>query len=432
MSANRINFYIDIPNRRLVRDFFSNVEIVPRPFTQGDTLNVRIIGVEPNIGGDPTRPWRYVPLPTSVYLGLGPVGEAPTLGTFTLTYGADTTTALAYNITAAALETALNALASITSAGGIDVTGPDNGPYQIVFRSVGTRTAITGNADLLYPLSSIQVYEARPGDAGTPEIQVVVIDRQPAALAQIFTAISNPGITITTLQEGATGVPEIQRIALDADTNGGTFTLSFNGETTGALPYNTTAANFQSELENLTTVNLANIIVTGAFPEFVVTFLGNLAGSQPAITASSAGLIGPVGVEGALALNTAGIEQLLDGEASIETKLEISASIGGNPVTLIQINATLINDQIPNAPASAAALPSYYTAAESDALFATQTGVTIANLTADASTTHALNPTFSDTEVETALNALGTKINAIITKQNDILTQLEAAALLTA
>jgi hypothetical protein len=33
---------------------------------------------------------------------------------------------------------------------------------------------------------------------------------------------------------------------------------------------------------------------------------------------------------------------------------------------------------------------------------------------ADASTAHALNSTFSDTEVEAALNALGTKINAII------------------
>lgn len=34
---------------------------------------------------------------------------------------------------------------------------------------------------------------------------------------------------------------------------------------------------------------------------------------------------------------------------------------------------------------------------------------------APASTAHALNATFSDTEVEAALNALGTKINAILT-----------------
>lgn len=33
---------------------------------------------------------------------------------------------------------------------------------------------------------------------------------------------------------------------------------------------------------------------------------------------------------------------------------------------------------------------------------------------ADASVAHALNATFSDTEVEAALNALGVKINAIL------------------
>lgn len=35
-------------------------------------------------------------------------------------------------------------------------------------------------------------------------------------------------------------------------------------------------------------------------------------------------------------------------------------------------------------------------------------------LVADASTAHALSATFTDTEVEAALNALGTKINSIL------------------
>jgi len=35
-------------------------------------------------------------------------------------------------------------------------------------------------------------------------------------------------------------------------------------------------------------------------------------------------------------------------------------------------------------------------------------------LVADASVAHALNAVFSDTEVEAALNALGTKVNAIL------------------
>jgi hypothetical protein len=39
---------------------------------------------------------------------------------------------------------------------------------------------------------------------------------------------------------------------------------------------------------------------------------------------------------------------------------------------------------------------------------------TAQTLVADASVAHALNATFSDTEAEAALNALGTKINAIL------------------
>ena len=39
---------------------------------------------------------------------------------------------------------------------------------------------------------------------------------------------------------------------------------------------------------------------------------------------------------------------------------------------------------------------------------------------ADASVAHALNATFSDTEVEAALNALGTKINLILDALDEV------------
>lgn len=430
MSARDLTLVVDIPNRRLIRDFFSNLEVLPKSLMQGDTYNLRIIGVEPSPLGDPTRPWRYVDLPTSCYLGIGDVGAAPSLGTFTLTFSGDTTAALACNATAAQVAAALNALASITAAGGVSVTGPDSGPFQIAFTSLGSRASITGNADLLYPLSSIQVYEARAGAADVNEIQVIVLDRQPAALAETFTAIAAPGITLATLQEGASGVPEIQSVALDSTTHGGTFTLTFSGQTTAAIPWNATNDEIVAALEALSTIAVGDIAVTGQFPEWIVTFQGALTGSQPAMTGSAAGLVGPVGVEGTLSLNTAGIEQLLGGERSVETTLEIAATISGSPVTLFQGEVTLKNDQIPNAPQSGTGLPSYYTASEADAEFAHQTGLTIADITADAETAHALNATFSDTEVEAALNTLGTKVNALCAKINDILTKLEAASLL--
>lgn len=44
----------------------------------------------------------------------------------------------------------------------------------------------------------------------------------------------------------------------------------------------------------------------------------------------------------------------------------------------------------------------------------TQATITPGTAITDASTAHALNAVFSDTEVEAALNALGTKINSVI------------------
>lgn len=432
MSARDLTFHLDTRNRRLVRDYFSNVEVLSPNFVQGDTYNLRIIAVEPSPLGDPLRPWRYVTLPTSVYVGLGTVGAAPTLGTYTLTFGGDTTAAIAYNATAAQVAAALNLLASITSAGGVSVTGPDGGPYQIVFGSAGAQSALTANADLLYPLSTIQVYEARAGASGIPEIQVIVLDRQPAALAESFAALAAPGITVSTLQGGASGIPEIQKIALGPDVHDGTWTLTFNGATTAALDWDIDAADLQTALEALSTITAGDVTVSGQFPDYILTFGGTLTGNQPACTADATGLVGPVGIEGTLSLNTAGIEQLLDGDASVETKLEISAAISGSPVTLLQIDATVINDQIPNAPQSGTGLPTYYTAAEVDVfLAAIQVGdgpIADADTDApeDANEAHALNATFDDTEVEAALNTLAAKLNAAAAKYNAAAAKLNA------
>jgi hypothetical protein len=65
-------------------------------------------------------------------------------GTYTLTYGANTTGAIAYNANAAAVATALNALASIIAAGGVTVTGDSIAGFVATFDTTGVRTDITG------------------------------------------------------------------------------------------------------------------------------------------------------------------------------------------------------------------------------------------------------------------------------------------------
>ena len=80
---------------------------------------------------------------------------SPTGGTFTLTFGANTTSAIAYDATAATVQTAIQALASIGS-GNCSLSGPAGGPWLCEFVSAkaaanqsemtGTGSSLTGGA----------------------------------------------------------------------------------------------------------------------------------------------------------------------------------------------------------------------------------------------------------------------------------------------
>lgn len=64
-------------------------------------------------------------------------------GTFTLTYAGQTTTALAYNVSAADMEAALAALSTV-GLGNVHVSGPASGVYTVTFSStLGNASALT-------------------------------------------------------------------------------------------------------------------------------------------------------------------------------------------------------------------------------------------------------------------------------------------------
>lgn len=108
----------------------------------------------------------------------------PTGGTFTLTCDGDTTTALAYNATAATVQAALEALAAI-GAGNVAVTGPAGGPWKAVFQDDLANTdvpLITGDGRLLTPQAQALTAVAVAGGGGNDEIQVIRLARAPLAL----------------------------------------------------------------------------------------------------------------------------------------------------------------------------------------------------------------------------------------------------------
>ncbi len=183
------------------------------------------------------------------------VNNGPTAGTFTLTFQGQTTTGVAYNATASAVQSALEALSNI-AAGEAVVTGNAGGPYTVTFSGgtlAGTDVSkMTGSGALL---TGSSVYAA-------------------------------------TTQAAVAGTNEVQQVAVDSEATGGTFTLTFNAETTAGIAYNATASAVQTALEGLTTPLAGDFSVTGAGP-YLVEFKQNYTASNVAeMTGSGASLTG--------------------------------------------------------------------------------------------------------------------------------------------
>lgn len=89
---------------------------------------------------------------------------------------------------------------------------------------------------------------------------------------------------------------EQQTVTITGTPTGGTFTLTFAGDTTTGIAYNANSAAVQAALEALDSVGAGNVTVTGGpgpSTPWVVTFQGDLAGvNVPAMTGSAAGLTG--------------------------------------------------------------------------------------------------------------------------------------------
>jgi hypothetical protein len=103
---------------------------------------------------------------------------------------------------------------------------------------------------------------------------------------------------------------EVQTVTITGTPTGGTFTLTFRGQTTSAIAYNATSSTVVTALEALSTIGAGNVTATGgAFPgtAVVVTFTGTLAGQNvPLMTASGTGLTGGTNPAVSVAETTAG------------------------------------------------------------------------------------------------------------------------------
>lgn len=103
-----------------------------------------------------------------------------------------------------------------------------------------------------------------------------------------------PTLGANLLYFDALGTNEAQTVTISGGVSGGTFTLSFGGQTTAAIAWNASALTVQGALENLTSIGEGNVVVTGALGgPWTITFQGTLGdAAQVLLTHNIASLTG--------------------------------------------------------------------------------------------------------------------------------------------
>ncbi len=241
--------------------------------------------------------------------------------TFDITYSGQTTTMIDYMASAETVQAALEVLSNIT-AGDVVVSGSAGGPYTLTFDTLlgftdlsevtgtagtnevqsvtidadvigGTYTLTwggntTGNIDFdasttdvkdaLEALAGIAVDDlAVTGTAPAWEVEFVVnLKQQPISpITGSGALLSGRTVDITETVTGVVAVDEVQTVSIPSDTTGGSFTLTYDGQTTGAIQFNDTFGTLDGLLEALSNIGAGDVVVSGGpgpDTDWVVTF----------------------------------------------------------------------------------------------------------------------------------------------------------------
>jgi hypothetical protein len=221
------DLFIDLTNNRLAASETNLAPAAPPVFTKGDngTFNLYFLQATGIINAPFTVVDRST---TSVKLGIGSRSLLPETGDYTLTFGANTTSAIPAAATAGQIATALNALTSISSAGGVTVTGALEEHFTIRFATAGTRGSFTADVSQVIPDTVAVIDERLAGSATVKEVAELQLRLTPAVFQPTWTNLSTTvTATIATTVTGTGLQNEIQRLTFSQKPQDGTYSLTF-------------------------------------------------------------------------------------------------------------------------------------------------------------------------------------------------------------
>lgn len=352
---------------------FSSTSPVSNPsFYLGDLPKLEIFFIEQTgLGAYPRQEVTGLGTP-GIKVALGEIDASPTSGHFTLSFGGNTSAALDYNVTAAKMDTELNKLNSIQSAGGVTVAKVGDN-YAIKFVTNGNRGLLTGDPSALIPLSTVGISVLQEGDVIRPEIVLVHLQQTVAALATSFSAISASTATVSTLSAW-NGSRAVYRVAISPDPKGGTFSLAFNAVSgvdvsSPSIAVGATALEVQNALDRDALAGKVTVQQVGAYAyDIAVTVEPDTGG----LSANSAGLLSFSGFTGNIDLNTPNAISYLDGAESVETTLEVEIADGDAKQTVLQIPCILRSAVIDEASVQPLVLDTYLSQATADGRYLRQ------------------------------------------------------------
>jgi hypothetical protein len=222
--------FVDLTSRRLVASTRNAAPIAPG-FVKGDDGVFTLYFLESS--GVVGRPFNLVDKTAAdIKLGIGLKNGVPRDGTYTLSFSAETTGDIPAAATAGVVQTALNSLSAISSAGGVTVTGAIEDQFTVRFNSAGTQSAITGTFNLLTPDSIALIDERIEGTATEREVQEIQIRLAPAVFQETWANTESTVTgTLTRTVTGGTDVNETQLLTFSQTPDDGFFRLTFPSKT---------------------------------------------------------------------------------------------------------------------------------------------------------------------------------------------------------
>jgi len=265
-----------------------------------------------------------------VRAGLGVLDARPTSGTFKLkvgpsvSSGANTTGALAFDANAAAIAAALNGLSYLS--GNLATVQDVEGSFLVSFAS-GAQLSILTVENKLQPFAALDV---RAYDLGGAYVHACRLMRSPLAYSTASSLVLPPAPVVRRVQTGGNSGGwnrnEIQAIAFSAGFTG-TYRLTFDSRETEPLQGGVDGPEQLAAALNDALKGLGKVQVIAVNGEAYIEFIGEYAALELDLITCAVDTAQPADLTLTLPLNSAALCAALDADSSLTLPLEVTVDL---------------------------------------------------------------------------------------------------------